>query len=50
MLLGGGISRVTVLGARPMSLALQYYYNVKRPDGAPAYQLRFLVSLLYPRK
>lgn len=48
--LGLGITRVTVLGARPMNVGIQYYYNVKRPDGAPAYQLRFIVALLFPRK
>ncbi|HKW00448.1 MAG TPA: hypothetical protein VJN96_11520 [Vicinamibacterales bacterium] len=48
--LGVGITRVTMLGTRPMSVGIQYYYNVKRPDGAPAYQLRFVLSLLYPRK
>ena len=48
--LGMGISRVTVLGTRPMSVGLQYYYNVERPEGSPAFQLRFVVSLLYPRK
>jgi hypothetical protein len=48
--LGLGISRVTVLGTRPMSLGVQYYYNVERPDGTAAYQLKLIVSLLYPRK
>ena len=48
--LGMGITRVTVLGTQPMSVGLQYYYNVKRPQGSPAFQLRFIVSLLYPRK
>jgi len=48
--LGLGVSKVTVLGARPMSLGLTYFYNVKRPDGAAGFQLRFAVSLLYPTK
>jgi hypothetical protein len=48
--LGGGISKVTVLGTRPMNISLQYYYNVVRPDGSAGFQLRFAVSLLYPRK
>jgi hypothetical protein len=46
--LGIGISKTTVFNGRPMSLGVQYYYNVKRPDGAAATQLRFAVSLLYP--
>jgi hypothetical protein len=47
--LGLGISRTTVFNRRPMSLSLQYYYNVERPDGAGANQLRFVISLLYPK-
>jgi hypothetical protein len=47
--LGAGITRTTVFNRRPMSLGVQYYYNVERPDGAPAQQLRFVVSFLYPR-
>jgi hypothetical protein len=32
-----------------MSLSAQYYDNVERPDGTAAYQLKLVVSLLYPR-
>lgn len=46
--LGLGVTRTTVFNRRPMTLGLQYYRNVERPDGAPADQLRFIVSLLYP--
>ena len=46
--LGLGISKTTAFNGRPMSLGVQYYYNVKRPDSAAATQLRFSVSLLYP--
>lgn len=46
--LGLGISKTTVFNGRPMSLGVQYYYNVERPDGVAATQLRFVVSLLYP--
>jgi hypothetical protein len=46
--LGLGISKTTVFNGRPMSLGVQYYHNVKRPDSAAATQLRFFVSLLYP--
>jgi len=48
--LGLGITRTTVFDGRPMSLGVQYYNNVERPQGAPGQQLRFSVSLLYPRK
>ena len=47
--LGIGITRTTVFNRRPMNLGVQYYYNVERPDGAAGQQLRFMVSLLYPR-
>jgi hypothetical protein len=48
--LGFGISRTTVFAGRPMSLAVQYYDNVVRPDTGPGQQLRFVISLLYPSK
>ncbi len=47
--MGVGISRTTVFGHRPMTLGVQYYYNVTRPDGVGATQVRFNVSLLYPK-
>jgi hypothetical protein len=47
---GMGVSRVAALDHRPMSIGVQYYYNVARPDGAAAYTLRLAVSLLYPRR
>ncbi len=47
--LGIGITRTTVFNRRPMSLGVQYYYNVERPDGSGANQLRFVISLLYPK-
>jgi len=37
-----------MFNGRPMSLGVQYYYNVKRLDTVAATQLRFVVSLLYP--
>lgn len=47
--LGIGVSRTTVFNRRPMTLGIQYYYNVARPDGSGASQLRFIISLLYPQ-
>jgi len=47
--LGLGISRTTVFNKRPLTLGLQYYYNVERPEGAGANQLRLVISLLYPK-
>lgn len=48
--LGMGISRTTVFNSRPMTLGVQYYYNVERPTGQGASQLRIAVSLLYPKR
>lgn len=47
--LGIGITRTTVFNRRPMNLGVQYYHNVERPEGSAGQQLRFTVSLLYPR-
>ena len=46
--MGIGISKTTAFNGRPMTLGVQYYYNVKRPDSVAATQLRFVVALLYP--
>jgi hypothetical protein len=46
--LGVGLVRTTVFNRRPMNVGVQYYYNVERPDGSAAQQLRFIVVLLYP--
>jgi hypothetical protein len=48
--LGGGIVKTTVFNGRPMNVGAQYYYNVVRPDAAPASQFRLVVALLYPSK
>jgi hypothetical protein len=47
---GMGVNRTTVFSGRPMTLGVQYYYNVERPAGSSAHLLRFVVSLLYPRR
>jgi hypothetical protein len=39
-----------VFNRQPMTLGVQYYYNVKRPDTAPASQFRFVISLLFPTR
>jgi hypothetical protein len=46
--MGLGVSRTTVFSGRPMSLGLQYYRNVVRPDGSPGQVLRFAITLLFP--
>jgi hypothetical protein len=47
--LGLGLTRTVVFNRRPMNLGVSYYYNVERPDGVAGQQLRFIVTLLYPR-
>ena len=47
---GLGITKTTVFNGRPMNVGLQYFGNVKKPDGAAGYQLRFVIALLYPEK
>lgn len=47
--LGLGLARTTVFNRRPLTVGITYYSNVERPDGAAAQQLRFVVTLLYPR-
>ena len=47
--IGIGLTRTTVFNRRPMNIGVNYYYNVERPDGSAAQQLRFVVTLLYPR-
>lgn len=46
--LGFGISKTTVFSGRPTQLGVQYYYNVKRPDGSGGQTLRLVYSLLFP--
>lgn len=46
--LGLGISKVTAIGQRPVSLGIQYYDNVERPTGTGRSLLRFAVSFLFP--
>jgi hypothetical protein len=47
---GGGISRTVVFNRQPMTLAFQYYHNVKGPDAAASSTLRFAIALIYPTK
>jgi hypothetical protein len=48
--LGLGVSKVTALGSQPLSLALNYFYNVARPESANASQVRFVASFLFPTR
>jgi len=46
--IGGGIGRVFKLGDQPVSAAIAGYYNVINPTGAPDWQLRASLALLFP--
>ena len=48
--IGGGFGRIFKIGDQPVSANLAAYYNVARPDGAPNWQLRAELSLLFPEK
>lgn len=45
---GGGVAWTTKIGERPISLSIQYYYNVVRPDDDTTNLLRFVVTFLFP--
>ena len=47
---GGGFGRVFRVGDQPVNASIQVYYNAIRPTGAPAWQLRTTVALLFPVK
>ena len=48
--LGGAIGRVFRIGDQPLNASIGAYYNVVRPIGAPDWQLRVQVALLFPEK
>ena len=47
---GGGIGRIFKLGDQPVSAYISGYYNVVRPIGAPNWQWRAELSLLFPER
>ena len=47
---GGGLGRIFKLGDQPVSAQIQGFYNVARPTGAPSWQLRAELSLLFPER
>jgi hypothetical protein len=46
---GVGLTRTVVFNRRPMNLGISYNYNIEHPAGTAGEQLRFTVTLLYPR-
>jgi hypothetical protein len=47
--IGLGIGQITRFGKQPVNLQASFYYNVERPDGAPDYQVRLQLQLLFPK-
>lgn len=47
---GIGVSKITLVGKQPLSVGMQYYHNVVRPDAYGSDQLRMVVSFLFPKK
>jgi len=48
--IGGGFGRVFRIGDQPVNASLSGYYNVINLTGAPNWQLRAQLSLLFPVK
>jgi hypothetical protein len=47
--LGLAVGQVMPIGDQPVNLQLGAYYNVIRPDIGPEWQIRFQLSLLFPK-
>jgi len=45
---GMGVAKVSAIGRQPVSTAMQYYHNAKRPDSAASEEFRFSFTFLYP--
>ncbi|WP_223421120.1 hypothetical protein [Tateyamaria pelophila] len=44
-----GISKLGKFGEQPVSLQAGYRYCVDAPDGGPDWNVRFVVTLLFPK-
>jgi hypothetical protein len=47
--LGLGVTRTVVFNRRPMNIGTTYSYNLEHPAGTAGQQLRFSITLLYPK-
>lgn len=47
--LGLGIGQITRLGNQPVNFQAAYYNNVEAPDGAPGWQVRLQMQLMFPK-
>ena len=46
---GGGVGKVTRIGKQPVNGQVSAYYNVKKPDSGPDWQLRLQLQFLFPK-
>jgi hypothetical protein len=46
---GGGFGKVFKMGTQNVNAQIQAFYNVKRPDNGPQWQLRLQFQLLFPK-
>jgi hypothetical protein len=46
---GGGVGKIFKIGKLPLSLTLQAFYNVEKPDSGAEWQVRFAVRFLFPK-
>jgi hypothetical protein len=47
--LGGGVAKVFPIGAQWLNASLEAYYHVVAPQVGPHWQLRFQLTLLFPK-
>jgi len=47
--LGGQVSQILPIGHQPIQLSAGAFYNVARPSGVSDWQVRFQVTLLFPK-
>lgn len=48
--IGVGVSKLEMIGKQPVTLSMQYYHNIVRPDAAASYTVRMAFLLLFPKK
>jgi len=47
--MGGGVGRITRLGAQPVNLTAQFYGNAVHPPGASPWGMRLQIAFLFPK-
>lgn len=46
---GGGVGRVTKLGAQPVNITAQFYGNAVHPSGSSSWGMRLQIAFLFPK-